>query len=112
MRTLSTRLIAFIFIAVSAWWTGASAQNIPQSQTVRTDQVQATLLAHAPQGVPLGLAPEAAAGQPVWVGLQITHAPEWHTYWKNAGDSGMPTELQWTLPPGVRAGDIAWPLPR
>ena len=48
----------------------------------------------------------------MWVGLQITHAPEWHTYWKNAGDSGMPTELQWTLPPGVMAGDIAWPLPK
>ncbi|MCA0310268.1 MAG: thioredoxin family protein [Proteobacteria bacterium] len=79
---------------------------------VRTEQVRARLLAHAPQGVPLGLAPEAAARQPVWLGLQITHAPDWHTYWKNAGDSGMPTELHWTLPPGVLAGDIAWPLPR
>jgi len=62
--------------------------------------------------VPLGLAPEAAARQPVWLGLQISHAPDWHTYWKNAGDSGMPTELHWALPPGVLAGDIAWPLPR
>ncbi|WOP15987.1 protein-disulfide reductase DsbD family protein [Ottowia sp. SB7-C50] len=111
MRTLSTRLVAFIFIAISAWWTGAGAQILPQP-TVRTEQVQATLLAHAPQGVPVGLAADAAAAQPVWVGLQITHAPDWHTYWKNAGDSGMPTELQWTLPPGVTAGDIAWPLPR
>ncbi|MCZ2088540.1 MAG: thioredoxin family protein [Burkholderiales bacterium] len=79
---------------------------------VRTEQVRARLLAHAPQGVPLGLAPEAAARQPVWLGLQISHAPDWHTYWKNAGDSGMPTELHWALPPGVLAGDIAWPLPR
>ncbi len=112
MRTLSTRLIALVFIALCAWWTDAGAQSLSQPGVVRTDQVQATLLAHAPQGVPVGLAPEAAAAQPVWVGLQITHAPEWHTYWKNAGDSGMPTELQWTLPPGVMAGDIAWPLPR
>ena len=112
MRRFSTPLIAAIFIAASAWWTCAAAQNNTQSEVVRTDQVQAKLLAHAPQGVPIRQTPEAAAAQPVWVGLQITHAPEWHTYWKNAGDSGMPTELQWTLPPGVMAGDIAWPLPK
>ena len=111
MRRFSTPLIAAIFIAASAWWTCAAAQNNTQSEVVRSDQVQAKLLAHAPQGVPIGRTPEAAAAQPVWVGLQITHAPEWHTYWKNAGDSGLPTELQWTLPPGVMAADVAWPLP-
>jgi DsbC/DsbD-like thiol-disulfide interchange protein len=51
-------------------------------------------------------------GKPVWVGLQITHKPEWHTYWKNSGDSGLPTVLEWTLPAGVTAGDIAWPTPQ
>ncbi|MDO8448990.1 MAG: protein-disulfide reductase DsbD family protein [Rhodoferax sp.] len=71
---------------------------------VTTDQVRAELLAHAPDG--------ADPGKTVWVGLQLTHQPEWHTYWKNAGDSGLPTTLQWTLPPGVTAGDIAWPLPK
>ncbi|MCV0439670.1 MAG: thioredoxin family protein [Hydrogenophaga sp.] len=77
----------------------------PTAQTVvQSDQARAELLAHAPEG--------ATPGQPVWVGLQITHAPEWHTYWKNSGDSGLPTELQWTLPPGVTAGAIAWPTPR
>ena len=61
-------------------------------------------MAQAPDGV--------VPGKPVWVGLQLTHQPEWHTYWKNAGDSGLPTQLQWTLPPGVTAGDIAWPVPQ
>ena len=71
---------------------------------VESDLVRAELMAHAPQG--------AGPGQEVWVGLQLTHAPEWHTYWKNSGDSGLPTELQWTLPPGVSAGEVAWPTPR
>jgi DsbC/DsbD-like thiol-disulfide interchange protein len=44
--------------------------------------------------------------------LQITHQPEWHTYWKNPGDSGLPTVLEWTLPAGVTAGEIAWPTPK
>ena len=36
----------------------------------------------------------------------------WHTYWKNSGDSGLATSLTWTLPVGVMAGDIAWPVPK
>lgn len=71
---------------------------------VTTPHVRAELVAHAPDGV--------APGAPVWLGLRITHQPEWHTYWKNAGDSGLPTELAWTLPAGVSAGEIAWPVPR
>ncbi|RJP72011.1 MAG: protein-disulfide reductase, partial [Comamonadaceae bacterium] len=78
---------------------GATAPTVVQS-----DQARAELLAHAPEG--------ATPGKPVWVGLQLTHAPGWHTYWKNSGDSGLPTELQWTLPAGVTAGPIAWPTPR
>jgi len=71
---------------------------------VQTEQVRAELFAHAPDGV--------ATGKPVWVGLQIQHQPRWHTYWKNPGDSGLPTVLQWTLPTGVTAGEIAWPTPQ
>ena len=70
---------------------------------VRTEQVEARLLAHAPEVV--------QAGKPLWLGLQLTHAPHWHTYWKNPGDSGQATSLRWTLPAGVQAGDIAWPAP-
>ncbi len=71
---------------------------------VQTEQVRAELVAHAPDGV--------SAGKPVWVGLRITHQPHWHTYWKNPGDSGLPTVLQWTLPGGVTAGEIDWPTPQ
>lgn len=71
---------------------------------VQTEQVRAELLAFAPDGV--------APGKAVWVGLQLAHQPQWHTYWKNAGDSGLPTQLQWSLPAGVSAGDIAWPAPQ
>ena len=70
---------------------------------VTTPQVKAELLAHAPEGV--------AAGKPLWLGLKIQHAPHWHTYWKNPGDSGLPTTMEWQLPPGVQAGEIEWPTP-
>ncbi len=89
---------------------GAYAQPLGASETVLTDQVRATLLAYAPQGVLP--AAESAAPPPVWLGLRLEHAPGWHTYWHNPGDTGMPTEMQWLLPAGVHAGEIHWPVPR
>lgn len=86
------------------WLTPAVAQLASAGgAVVTTPQVRAELLAHAPQGI--------EPGQPLWLGLQIQHQPQWHTYWKNSGDSGKPTELRWTLPAGLVAGDIEWPVP-
>ncbi len=71
---------------------------------VQTPQVKATLLVNAPQGI--------SAGQTLWLGLQLTHQAHWHTYWKNPGDSGLPTELTWKLPAGLSAGPLIWPVPK
>lgn len=51
-------------------------------------------------------------GEPFWVGLRLKMEPGWHTYWKNPGDSGLPTRIKWTLPEGFAAGPIDWPYPQ
>ncbi|WP_198083346.1 thioredoxin family protein [Variovorax sp. E3] len=95
---------ATLLIATAAASMPAAAQLASKpGAVVTTPHVRAELIAHAPDGV--------SPGSPVWLGLQITHQPEWHTYWKNAGDSGLPTEMTWTLPAGVSTGEIAWPVP-
>jgi thiol:disulfide interchange protein DsbD len=53
----------------------------------------------------------AKPGDTVWAGVDLKMDPDWHTYWKNSGDAGMPTTIAWQLPAGVTAGDIQWPLP-
>ena len=53
-----------------------------------------------------------APGQSQQLGLLLRHEPHWHTYWINPGDSGLPTALAWTLPPGLKTQDIAWPMPK
>jgi thiol:disulfide interchange protein/DsbC/DsbD-like thiol-disulfide interchange protein len=54
---------------------------------------------------------EAAPGSDTYVAFDQKMEPGWHTYWRNSGDSGLPTTLTWTLPPGWKAGSIVWPAP-
>jgi thiol:disulfide interchange protein DsbD len=53
----------------------------------------------------------ARPGDTVLAGVQLRMAPKWHTYWRNPGDSGQATKIDWTLPPGVTAAGIQWPVP-
>jgi len=105
MLTLrSLLLLSLIWPAVAAAQLGQPLLASEPTAVVTTPQVRAELVAHAPRG--------AAGGQPLWLGLKIEHQPHWHTYWKNPGDSGLPTTLTWTLPAGVTVSDIAWPTPQ
>lgn len=52
-----------------------------------------------------------AKSQQLWLGLHFSLEKDWHIYWVNPGDSGLPPVLQWQLPPGFSAGEIQWPRP-
>jgi len=70
---------------------------------VKTEHVEAELVADRTALVP---------GEPTTVALRLAIAPGWHTYWRNPGDSGLPTTIAWQLPAGVSAGPIEWPAPQ
>ncbi|MEO6034256.1 MAG: protein-disulfide reductase DsbD domain-containing protein, partial [Verrucomicrobiota bacterium] len=53
----------------------------------------------------------AQPGETVFAAVQLKMPPGWHTYWTNSGDSGSATEIEWTLPPGITAGEVQWPVP-
>jgi DsbC/DsbD-like thiol-disulfide interchange protein len=44
--------------------------------------------------------------------LRLTIAKGWHIYWKNPGDSGLPTEISWRLPAGLQLEEMLWPWPK
>ncbi len=52
----------------------------------------------------------SASGE-ILAGITLDAKPGWHTYWRYPGDSGLPTEIKWTLPDGITAGAINWPRP-
>ena len=55
--------------------------------------------------------PAIAPGGTLQVGLVLTLEDKWHVYWKNAGDSGEPPRITWTLPKGITAGPMQFPIP-
>jgi thiol:disulfide interchange protein len=67
-----------------------------------SDLVKAELVAEASAIAP---------GETLWLDLHLHVKPGWHIYWRNPGDSGLPTEIDWHLPSGFSAGSIRWPVP-
>ena len=93
--------IGAVAAAVTIAPTNASA--VTSADVARSEQVTAQLHADVIRAKP---------GDTITIVLQQTMEEGWHTYWRNAGDGGFPTEITWTLPDGVTAGDIAWPAPK
>ena len=59
----------------------------------------------------VSLSPTISPGGALQVGLVLTLEEHWHVYWINAGDSGEPPKITWTLPPGITAGPMKFPIP-
>lgn len=88
----------FAFAALALLLAGpATAQT-----TAQTEEVKAELLSDRAAVAP---------GGSVWLGLDLRIKQGWHTYWRTPGDSGQPTSIRWTLPAGVTAQEIQWPVP-
>lgn len=52
-----------------------------------------------------------APGGTLQAGLVLTMEEKWHVYWLNAGDSGEPPHIKWTLPSGLTAGPMLFAPP-
>src|SRR5579871_2138058 len=97
MRPLRT------FAAVAGWLAAVLAAAPSMAQSLGGDHVRAQLVAETDG---------AAPGSTLYVALVQTIDKGWHTYWRNPGDAGEPTEISWMLPAGWKAGDIVWPAPK
>jgi len=45
------------------------------------------------------------------IGILIELEKDWHIYWRNPGDSGMPTSVEFDLPEGITVSEIQWAVP-
>src|SRR6266496_1429111 len=98
LRMRRVRIVRAVLAAAALALTASVA-----AAPARTQHVEAELVAARTALVP---------GEPLTVALRLAIDKGWHTYWRNPGDSGLPTTLAWKLPPGVLAGPIEWPTPK
>ncbi len=104
-------LLCALLALVSASGAIASAQGLLDrlvGDQQRVDHVNVRLLTSHEAVSP---------GASILAGLQIEHDSQWHTYWRNPGDSGLATSLSWSIEPaGAGAlslqGETLWPSPR
>lgn len=94
-RSLPSALSVLLCLA---WW----SVSMSPSWAVEAPRVEAELLAHADAVRP---------GDTLRAAVRLKIEPDWHVYWRNGGDSGVPTRIDWSLPEGWSAGEIDWPLP-
>lgn len=100
-------VLRFLMLAMIWLAPGLAAAAVPTpvgggAGPQRTERIEAEL-------VPMSA--WAAPGSTAVVAVRQAIQPGWHTYWRNPGDSGGATELTWSVPAGVRPGEIVWPLP-
>ena len=99
LKTIARVTPAFALAVVLASGMASTALASP----VKTEHVEAELVSERTALIP---------GKPVTLALRLKMAEGWHTYWRNPGDSGLPTTIAWKLPEGVGVGAIQWPAPR
>lgn len=73
------------------------------SKVVTTEHMSAQLVAEHQELIP---------GKASSIALKLNHRPQWHSYWRTPGDSGLPTQIKWDVPAGVNMGAIQWPAPK
>ncbi len=57
-------------------------------------------------------AEQLVQGSSTEAGLHFTLEKGWHIYWVNAGDSGEPPRVRWTLRAGITADAFKYPAPQ
>ena len=103
---LHLALVSLVAVAVPAAAVSRMASDEPKNPHAAAD---ATHL-HVELLVPESSLVKGAKPNPA--GLYFKLEPGWHIYWKNAGDSGEPPHVKWTLPEGISTSPLQFPAPK
>ena len=94
-RRFSSILFAMFLIVMS------SATRIAAQAAVEP-RIEASLVADTAEYV---------SGETFRLGVRFQIEDEWHIYWRNPGEAGLATVIDFELPEGMEAGPLEWPLP-
>lgn len=101
-RAVSALVLALVFAPFASAFAPSVARAEPRAEAAVDDgdpRVELELLTDV-ASVP--------AGDSFLVGVRFRLDPHWHVYWKNPGQSGLPTEVTFR---GAETGELQWPAP-
>lgn len=93
---MSRLLLALRLLAAILLLAPAAVQAAP-------NHIAATLIAETPTPAP---------GSRIMLAFAMKPAPDWHGYWVNPGDAGLPTRVKWDAPKGLVFGQLEYPVPQ
>jgi DsbC/DsbD-like thiol-disulfide interchange protein len=94
IKTLTSQALVFLFLlSVNGY---SFEQEIP-------DPIQIKIFTNSEIPKP---------GDKIKVGVHFKLDPGWHIYWKNSGDSGLPTKVKHTVPKGFEIKETQYPVPK
>lgn len=104
MSMLRSFTLLILVLAFAALGMGAGVTSA-QAQPVDGGHAKVELISERSLAVP---------GETVWFGLSFEIEPNWHIYWVNPGDAGIPPEISWRetgIVPAESIGAFEWPEP-
>ena len=90
---MSLMRLLLVLLAILSW----SAQAEARSQHIRASLIAST--------------EEPKPGSTVTIGIRFQPEAGWHGYWTNPGDSGLPPQVEWSAPAGLKFGRLEHPAP-
>jgi len=73
-----------------------------ESETVNTGHAEVSLVKFS----------STSASPKNLIGIKMDMQKNWHTYWKNPGDSGGPIDVKWNTDKNIKIENIKWPSPQ
>lgn len=74
-----------------------------------------SMAAHSENNVSTKLVSNVETAEPgvtIQVGVLFDLPPRSHIYWRNPGESGLATGVEWSVGDALEVGDLQWPVPK
>ena len=121
LRTSQASIFAALAKRLPAWLVAAAlvlfGMHAVCAQTPPTPRIEPAALTGAQRigTLEAELVADRVGLQPggrIELGVRLRHDPAWHTYWRNSGDSGLPTTVEPEGPAGSTFSTLRWPAPK
>src|SRR5262245_54169722 len=94
------RLLGYVTLVLAA--AGVARGTVGEGPVVKQEHVNARLVTAASAVTPGGTLP---------IAIEFEIEKDWHIYWRDGGSTGLPTTVDFKLPPGWRVSPLQYPTP-